>query len=104
VKRSGSGVDSDAIEITFTDDGAGIPSENLHRIFDPFFTSKPPGIGTGLGLSISYGIIKEHGGKIYATSKEGAGATFVIELPVGVALGTGGIIAEREYSSSREKV
>ncbi|GBC82546.1 Sensor kinase CckA [bacterium HR10] len=72
----------DAIEIRFTDDGPGIPVAHLQRIFDPFFTTKPPGVGTGLGLSICHGIIKEHGGEIYALSQEGHGATFVIELPL----------------------
>ncbi|HEX9912010.1 MAG TPA: ATP-binding protein, partial [candidate division Zixibacteria bacterium] len=70
------------IFIEFTDTGPGIPKENLSRIFDPFFTTKEIGKGTGLGLSISYGIIKEHGGNIYALSEPGKGATFVIELPI----------------------
>lgn len=70
------------IRIKFTDTGPGIPPENLKRIFDPFFTTKDVGQGTGLGLSLSYGFIKEHEGSIYATSKLGQGATFVVELPV----------------------
>ncbi|MER3447757.1 MAG: hypothetical protein C4291_13390 [Candidatus Dadabacteria bacterium] len=70
------------VEISFVDNGPGIRNEILGRIFDPFFTTKPIGKGTGLGLSISYGIIKDHGGDIYALSKEGNGATFIIELPV----------------------
>jgi signal transduction histidine kinase/ActR/RegA family two-component response regulator len=70
------------ILIEFTDTGPGIAKENLNRIFDPFFTTKDIGKGTGLGLSISYGIIKEHGGNIYALSEPGKGATFVIELPI----------------------
>jgi signal transduction histidine kinase len=76
------------IEIRFTDDGPGIPASHLPRIFDPFFTTKSPGEGTGLGLSICYGIIKEHGGEIYALSQEGHGATFVIELPLIPASGS----------------
>jgi len=83
VKRSsGEDPSQEVIEIRFTDDGPGIPASHLSRIFDPFFTTKPPGVGTGLGLSICYGIIKEHGGEIYALSEEGQGATFVIELPL----------------------
>jgi len=72
----------DIIRASFADDGPGIAKENMGHLFDPFFTTKEVGKGTGLGLSISYGIITEHGGKIYAKSKLGEGATFVIELPV----------------------
>jgi len=70
------------IRVSFKDTGPGIPPENLDKIFDPFFTTKEVGEGTGLGLSISYGIIKEHKGRIYAKSKPGRGATFVVELPI----------------------
>ncbi len=70
------------IIVEIGDDGPGIPEAHLSKIFDPFFTTKDVGKGTGLGLSLSYGIIKEHGGDIYALSKPGEGATFVIELPV----------------------
>jgi len=70
------------IRITFTDDGPGISRENLKHIFDPFFTTKEVGKGTGLGLSICHGIVTEHGGKIYARSKEGMGASFIIQLPI----------------------
>lgn len=73
---------SDIVTISFTDDGPGIPQENLSRVFDTFFTTKEPGKGTGLGLSICHGIITEHGGRIYAESKIAEGATFFIELPV----------------------
>jgi two-component system NtrC family sensor kinase len=70
------------IIVQVLDDGPGIPESYLTRIFDPFFTTKEVGKGTGLGLSLSYGIIKEHGGDIYARSRLGEGSTFVIELPV----------------------
>lgn len=64
------------------DTGAGIPPENLARIFDPFFSTKEVGKGTGLGLSISYGIIQSHEGIIHVESRAGEGSTFTIELPV----------------------
>jgi len=70
------------IRASFTDDGPGIVRENLGRLFEPFFTTKEVGEGTGLGLSICHGIITEHGGRIYAESEPGKGATFVVELPV----------------------
>ena len=70
------------VRITFTDDGPGITESNLKSIFDPFFTTKEVGKGTGLGLSICHGIVTEHGGKIYARSIMGQGATFVVELPL----------------------
>lgn len=70
------------LRIKFIDTGPGIVSDNLKRIFDPFYTTKEVGQGTGLGLSLAYGYIQEHEGSIYATSKVGQGATFVIELPV----------------------
>ncbi len=70
------------ITVEISDDGPGIPENHLTRIFDPFFTTKEVGKGTGLGLSLSYGMIKEHGGNIYARSVIGEGSTFVIELPI----------------------
>ena len=70
------------IVITVQDDGPGIPQDLLNKIFDPFFTTKPVGVGTGLGLSISFGIVQEHGGRIWAESAPGSGAKFCIELPV----------------------
>ncbi|TPW00653.1 MAG: multi-sensor hybrid histidine kinase, partial [Alphaproteobacteria bacterium] len=57
-------------------------AETVRRIFDPFFTTKDAGEGTGLGLTICYGIIEEHGGRIWAESEPGHGTRFVIELPV----------------------
>lgn len=71
-----------AICISLADDGPGIAKENLERIFDPFFTTREVGQGTGLGLSVCHGIITEHGGRIYAESKLGKGATFIVELPI----------------------
>lgn len=62
------------------DSGCGISEENIEKIFDPFFSTKGND-GTGLGLSTSYGIIKQHGGYIYASSVPGEGTTFSIYLP-----------------------
>lgn len=75
-------IEGTTIKIVFIDDGPGISEENLEKIFDPFFTTKEVGKGTGLGLSICYGLIQAHGGRIYATSKLGQGATFVVEIPI----------------------
>jgi len=73
----------DIIRASFADDGPGIAEENLGHLFDPFFTTKEVGKGTGLGLSICHGIVAEHGGRIYAESRLGEGATFIVELPIG---------------------
>jgi len=72
----------DKISITISDNGMGIPSQILNKIFQPFFTTKPTGEGTGLGLSMSYDIIsKGHGGELRAKSEEGIGTDFEIILP-----------------------
>jgi signal transduction histidine kinase len=72
----------EGISISVKDNGPGIPQKLLDKIFQPFFTTKPTGQGTGLGLSLSYDIIKAHGGEIKVETKEGAGAEFVIQLPL----------------------
>jgi signal transduction histidine kinase len=77
------------VRISIADDGPGIVKKNLLRMFSPFFTTKEVGKGTGLGLSICHGIVTEHGGRIYAESEVGKGATFIIELPI-VPVGSGG--------------
>jgi len=79
--KIGAELTHEKVVISFTDDGPGIPKENIGLIFNPFFTTKEVGKGTGLGLSICYGIVTSHGGKVYARSDPGSGATFVIELP-----------------------
>jgi PAS domain S-box-containing protein len=71
----------DFLRISFTDDGGGIPVENLPKLFDPFFTTKRPGGGAGLGLTIGLAIVKEHGGRIEITSAPGSGATVGVLLP-----------------------
>ncbi len=69
----------DGISIEFTNNGP--PLQNPHRIFDPFYTTKPVGKGTGLGLSICYGIVKEHSGEIQARNSP-RGVTFTVTLPL----------------------
>ncbi len=71
-----------AVEIRVRDNGIGIPSEIRDRLFQPFFTTKPPGEGTGLGLSMSYDIITpQHGGSISVNSKVGEYSEFTVRLP-----------------------
>ena len=74
--------DGSHIEISVADNGPGIPSHILDKIFQPFFTTKPTGQGTGLGLSLSYDIVKAHGGELKVETKEGEGSEFTITLPV----------------------
>ncbi|MCD4791269.1 MAG: PAS domain-containing protein [Bacteroidales bacterium] len=69
------------ITISVEDNGIGIKTENLTKVFEPFFTSKPEGIGTGLGLSIVYGIIKEMRGDIIINSKRNKYTKVEIFLP-----------------------
>ncbi len=65
------------VAVTIEDNGIGIAPENLHRIFDPFFTRRKPG-GTGLGLSVSYGIMRRYGGDISVESKPGEWTRFTL--------------------------
>ena len=69
------------ISVSVTDDGPGIATDDLPKVFDRFFTTKEVGKGTGLGLSMCYGIVREHGGTIAAHSGPGKGATFTVQLP-----------------------
>jgi len=74
-------VEDKTASIAITDDGVGIPKENLPRVFDPGFTTKGVGVGTGLGLSICYQIVKDHRGRIDVESEVGKGATFTVRIP-----------------------
>ncbi|NOY96177.1 MAG: histidine kinase [Chlorobi bacterium] len=78
--RSISHAIKEEIYIVISDSGTGIDSDNIDKIFDPFYTTKSE--GTGLGLSISYGIINRHGGDIKIKSKIGEGTTVIISLPI----------------------
>jgi two-component system NtrC family sensor kinase len=71
----------DFVFFEISDNGSGIPKDNLERIFEPFYTSKDVGKGTGLGLTISYNIIKDYGGEIDVESQKGLGTTFIIKFP-----------------------
>ena len=71
----------DYVLIEVEDNGSGIASENLDRIFDPFFSTKDVGQGTGLGLSTVYGIVKQTGGFVDLKTGSGRGTTFLIYLP-----------------------
>ncbi len=83
-------IDCDAIEkdtkkyvrLKISDTGTGIKEEDLGKVFDHFFTTKPEGEGTGLGLSVIHKIIEDHGGAIHVESEWGKGTTFIIDLPM----------------------
>src|SRR5579863_6135303 len=86
-EKSGSGeiwlrteAEGERLRVELTDSGPGVT--NPHKIFDPFYTTKPVGKGTGLGLSICYGIVKEHGGEIHVRNEDPEGATFTVSLPL----------------------
>ena len=71
-----------SVEVSFADNGPGIPDDVLPKIFDPFFTTKAPGEGTGLGLAIVHKIVKSHGGSIKVRTTPGKGTEFTVALPV----------------------
>lgn len=73
---------ADELRLSVADTGVGIAAEHMHKLFSPFFTTKPVGQGTGLGLPICYGIVKMHRGSITAHNNEqGPGACFELTLP-----------------------
>ena len=78
-------VEADSVVAEIADTGSGIPSEQIARIYDPFFTTKSIGRGTGLGLSITYGIVREHDGTIHCDSAVGQGTRFTLALPLAPA-------------------
>ena len=71
----------DYVVVKVIDEGQGIAADKLHKIFEPFYTTKKTGEGTGLGLSTAYGIVKQTGGYIFAESKLGIGTTFSLMFP-----------------------
>ena len=72
----------DCLRVMIADTGTGINKKDMTKLFEPFFTTKPPGKGTGLGLSISFGIIQDHGGRIWAENNDWGGASFFFEIPI----------------------
>jgi signal transduction histidine kinase len=72
---------NDKVTIAISDNGCGMPEENLPKIFEPFFTTKDGNRGTGLGLAITYGLVKKLHGDIMVKSKLHEGTTFTITLP-----------------------
>jgi C4-dicarboxylate-specific signal transduction histidine kinase len=68
------------VVVQFSDSGPGI--KEPHRVFDPFYTTKPIGKGTGLGLSAVYGVVQDHRGQITCQNRPEGGAVFVLRLPV----------------------
>ena len=73
--------DDTGVRITVTDTGMGMDSQQIEKIFDPFYTTKEVGKGTGLGLSVSIGIVESMGGTITVQSMPGAGSAFTVVLP-----------------------
>jgi two-component system, NtrC family, sensor kinase len=73
---------SGEVVLEVEDTGMGIPRADQSKIFEPFYTTKPPGRGTGLGLSICYGIVEDHHGRIEVDSTPGRGTVFRVFLPV----------------------
>jgi len=75
------GAEGQEVIVEIADTGKGFSPADRDRIFAPFYSTKKPGHGTGLGLSISESIVEQHGGRIEASSEEGAGARFIVRLP-----------------------
>ena len=73
--------DNGRVKVSLRDNGCGIASENMDKIFSPFFTTKPAGKGTGLGLSVCYGIITNMGGEMEVSSERNVGTEILIHLP-----------------------
>jgi signal transduction histidine kinase len=72
-------IDPDQVQVTVEDSGTGLDPNTIEKIFDPFYTTKPHGMG--MGLSISRSILQAHGGRLWATSKDGLGTIFSFTLP-----------------------
>jgi len=86
-------VQGEEVVVEFSDSGPGI--KEPHRVFDPFYTTKPIGKGTGLGLSAVYGVVQDHRGQITCQNKPEGGALFVLRLPVANGSGSQALAAAR---------
>ena len=82
VGRGTTGKKKGCLRVMIADTGIGIQKQYMTKLFEPFFTTKVPSKGTGLGLSISFGIIKDHGGAIWAENNNWGGASFFFEIPI----------------------
>jgi CheY-like chemotaxis protein len=76
-------LEGEHVIVEVTDSGAGIPPQNIHRVFEAFYTTKAVGIGTGLGLAICHRIITDMAGGLTVESREGVGTTFRVSIPIG---------------------
>ncbi|HOB74718.1 MAG TPA: cache domain-containing protein [Phycisphaerae bacterium] len=79
--------EGEEVVLSIQDTGHGIPREDLEKIFEPFYTTKPVGKGTGLGLSVTYGILQQHGATLGVKSEIGKGSTFTVRLPIAAPAG-----------------
>ncbi len=80
IRRVGAASGGDAVEITLSDDGGGIPRALRSRVLEPFFTTKPQ--GTGLGLAVARAVAQAHRGVLWIDSEEGVGTTVGMRLPL----------------------
>ena len=98
--RLSAACDGRAVKFVVDDQGVGIPAENLERIFQPFFTTKPK--GTGLGLPITHRIVREHGGRIQVKSVPGNGTRFTLTFPISEQSAASVISEKMGIQSTRE--
>ena len=87
-ERHSTALRGDFVRITVRDDGVGMQPEVLHRMFEPFFSTKAPGRGAGLGLAMVQGVVSQSGGFVIADSREGEGTSVAIYLPRAAEPGT----------------
>ncbi|MBA4312530.1 MAG: hypothetical protein C0417_07860 [Chlorobiaceae bacterium] len=85
------------VMISVADSGVGIPNSIIHKIYEPFFTTKEQGKGTGLGLSVVYGVVKSHNGFVNVSSEVNSGTIFTIYLPRVFDYKSGDEIQNRKY-------